>query len=95
LRLQPYRQASIKRSGAEKLQPHFFGPYKVSKKIGVVAYELELPQGRKIHNVFHVLCLKKALGQQVRPIEALPPMDEEGQLVLIPEEVLEVGEKSL
>jgi hypothetical protein len=56
---------------------------------------MELPQGSKIHNVFHVSCLKKALGQHVRPIEALPPMDEEGQLVLIPEEVLEVREKRL
>jgi hypothetical protein len=95
LRLQPYRQASIKRSRVEKPQPHFFVPYRVSKKIGVVAYELDLPQGRKIHNVFHVLCLKKALGQHVRPIKALTPMDEEGQLVLIPEEVLEVREKRL
>ena len=83
-------QASIKRSGAEKLQPRFFGPYRVNRRIGTVSYELELPQGRKIRNVFHVSCLKKALGQHVKPIEALPPMDEEGQLVLIPEEVLEV-----
>jgi hypothetical protein len=88
-------QASIKRSGAKKLQPCLFGPYRVSKRIGAVAYELELPQGSKIHNVFHVSCLKKSLGQHVRPIEALPPMDEEGQLVLIPEEVLEVREKRL
>ena len=95
LRLQPYRHASIKRSRVEKLQPCFFGPYRVNKRIGAVAYEMELPQGRKIHNVFHVSCLKKALGQHVRPIEALPPMDEEGQLVLIPEEVLEVREKRL
>jgi hypothetical protein len=95
LRLQPYRQASIKKSRAEKLQPRFFGPYRVNRRIGAVAYELELPQGSKIHNVFHVSCLKKTLDEHVRPIEALPPMDEEGQLVLIPEEVLEVREKRL
>jgi hypothetical protein len=95
LRLQPYRQASIKRSGAEKLQPCFFGPYRISRRIGAMAYELELPPGSRIHNVFHVSCLKKAIGQHINPIEILPPMDEEGQLVLIPEEILEVREKKL
>jgi hypothetical protein len=95
LRFQPYRQASIKRSGVEKLQPRFFGPYRVNKRIGAVDYELELPQGSKIHNVFHVSCLKKALSQHVKPIEALSPMDEEGHLVLIPEEVLDVKETRL
>jgi hypothetical protein len=95
LRLQPYRQASIKRSGAKKLQPRFFGPYRVSRKIRGVAYELELPQGSRIHNIFHVSCLKKAIGQHITPIEVLSPMDEEGQLVLIPEEILEVRQKRL
>jgi hypothetical protein len=95
LRLQPYRQASIKRSRADQLQPRFFGPYRVNRKIGVVAYELELPQGSKIHNIFHVSYLKKSLGQHIRSIKVLPPMDEEGHLVLIPEEILEVREKRL
>jgi hypothetical protein len=79
----------------EKLKPHFYGPYRVSRRIGEVAYEIELPSGRKIHNVFHVSCLKKALGQQVTVTEELPPLDEEGQLILIPEDVLEVREKRL
>jgi hypothetical protein len=95
LRLQPYRHASIKRSGAENLQPRFFGPYRVNRKVGVVAYELDLPQGSKIHNVFHVSCLKRAIGKHIIPIEELPPLDEEGQLILILEEVLEVREKRL
>jgi hypothetical protein len=39
--------------------------------------------------------LQRAQNQQKVQEEALPPMDEEGQLVLIPEEVLEVREKRL
>ena len=62
LRLQPYRQSMLKQKGAEKLKPHFYGPYRVIRRVGQVAYELELPQGSKIHNIFHVSCLKKALG---------------------------------
>ena len=65
LRLQPYRQSSLKRSGAEKLKPKFYGPYRVIKRIGKVAYELELLEASKIHNIFHIFCLKKAVGQHV------------------------------
>jgi hypothetical protein len=73
----------LKRSGAEKLKPRFYGPYRVIRRVGEVAYELELPEGSKIHNVFHVSCLKKAVGQQVSISEELPPLDEEGQLELV------------
>ena len=65
------------------------------RKVGVVAYDLELPSERKIHNVFHVSYFKRALGQHITPIEELPPLDEEGQLIWIPETVLEVREKRL
>ena len=62
LRLHPYKQTSLKNNGPEKIKPRYYGPYKVIQKIGEVAYELELPEGSKIHNVFHVSCLKKAIG---------------------------------
>lgn len=95
LRLQPYRQSTLKRKGVEKLKPRFYGPYRVIRRVGQVAYELELPQGSKIHNIFHVSCLKKALGSQVTATEELPPTDDEGHLVLQPEAIIDVREKQL
>jgi hypothetical protein len=95
LRLQPYRQSSLKKSGAEKLKPRFYGPYRVIRRVGEVAYELELPKGSRIHNVFPVSCLKKVVGQFIGTSEELPTLDEEGQLELVPEEILEFREKRL
>jgi hypothetical protein len=63
LRLQPYRKSSLKESRAEKLKPRFYGPYRIMRRVGEVTYDLELPEGRKIHNVFHMSCLKKVVGQ--------------------------------
>ena len=95
LRLQPYRQSSLKQKGAEKLKPRYYGPYRITRKVGQVAYELELPEGSKIHNVFHVSCLKRVIGQQVVASQELPPLDDEGRLATSPEEILQVRERKL
>ena len=92
LRLQPYRQSLLKKKGAKKLKPHF---YRIIRKVGEVAYELELPQESKIHNVFHVSNLKKILGQHIAPSTELPPLDDEGLLILIPERIIQNRERKL
>ena len=93
--LEPYRQSNLKKSGAEKLKPWYYGPFRVIRRVGEVAYELELPVDNKVHNIFHVSCLKKALGHHVAPSIVLPPLDEEGKLILILEAILDFREKRL
>ena len=95
LRLQPYRQSSLKGIGKEKLKPRFYGPYRVIHCIGEVAYELELLEDSCIHNIFHVSCLKKAIGQNVTVTTDLLPLNEERKLILELAEILKVCEKAL
>jgi hypothetical protein len=89
LRLQPYRQSYLKKSGDKKLKPIFYGPYRIMRRVGEVSYEINIPEGRKIHNVFHISCLKKEAGQFISTLEEIFPLDDEGQLDLFMEEVLE------
>ena len=68
-------------------------PYKIVRKVGEVAYELDFPEYIKVHNVFHVSCLKKAIRQQVTVLAELPPLDYEGKLILVPNKILQTREK--
>lgn len=65
------------------------------RRVGEVAYEIELSHGSILHNTFHVSCLKKVVGQNVTPFIEFPPLDDEGQLVLEPETVLDTRERKL
>ncbi|KAJ8640178.1 hypothetical protein MRB53_016872 [Persea americana] len=90
LRLQPYRQASLSLRRNIKLSPRFYGPYKIVRRIGTVAYEMELPPETKIHPVFHVSLLKRRVGQQIQVQTALPNVrEEDGMVVPLPQTVLE------
>jgi hypothetical protein len=57
----------------DKLFPRFIGPFIVFRRVGEMAYQLELPDNLSdVHNVFHVSQLKKCL----RVPEKQLPMEE-------------------
>jgi len=65
LKLQPYVQSSLAARSHQKLAFRFFGPFKVQKRVGRVAYRQELPASSSVHSVFHVSQLKRSPGNNV------------------------------
>ena len=78
MRLQPYKQLSLKQGRNNKLDPRFYGPDQINRNISHVEYGLELLDTSHIHNISHVSCLKRVLGQHQRTQTMLPLLDEEG-----------------
>jgi hypothetical protein len=62
-----------------KLSPRFIGPFLILKRVGEVAYQLELPDHlADVHDVFHVSQLKKCLRvpEEQLPMEDLSVQDD-------------------
>jgi hypothetical protein len=89
LRLQPYRQSTVAHRRSLKLSPRFYGPVRVIRRVGQVAYELDLPPEARIHPVFHVSQLKPKLGSSSTALPKLPPVDSNGVLRPEPTEILD------
>ena len=82
------RNLRLQGVGPRKLYPRFIGPFSVVRCINPVAYQLALPAGWRIHNVFHVSLLReyKLPG---RPAQVpLPSLDDTGKPVYCPEHLI-------
>lgn len=90
MKLQPYRQKSLAHRPFEKLAARFYGPFTIIQKIGEVAYKLELPTHSKIHPVFHVSQLQKAVGNAQVSATIPEQITADLEWVAEPEEVPEV-----
>lgn len=72
IKLQPYVQSSVAPRAHHKLAFKYFGPYTISRVINPTAYEVQLPADSRIHPVFHVSQLRKALLPGTTPATTLP-----------------------
>ena len=68
LRLQPYKQTSLKDKGNQTLTPKISSPYIVLQKIGYVAYKLE----------FHPSHIQPVIGTNISAKIVLPEWANEG-----------------
>jgi hypothetical protein len=87
LRLSHRPVASVRPAGAAKLSAKYFGPYQILDKIGSVSYRLQLLAHAKIHNIFHVVFLKKFEGTPLALTPPLPPIVH-GCAVSVPDRVV-------
>lgn len=77
LKLKQHRQHSVVARISPKLSARYYGPFEVVERIGEVAYRLKLPLESKIHPVFHVSLLKKAIGNYKAESELLMGLEDD------------------
>ena len=96
LRISPWK--GVLRFGKKgKLSPRYIGPYEILDKVGPVAYRLALPpELDRIHDVFHVSCLRKYVPDESHVLNYVPAeLGEDLTFEERPVEILDRKEKTL
>ncbi|GJS88502.1 putative reverse transcriptase domain-containing protein [Tanacetum coccineum] len=91
------RKGVIRFGKQGKLNPWYIGPFKILKRVGPVAYTLELPEElSNVHSTFHVSSLKKYLSEEsiVIPMKELR-LDDKLNFVEEPVEIMDREVKQL
>ncbi|GJZ77043.1 putative reverse transcriptase domain-containing protein [Tanacetum coccineum] len=91
------RKGVIRFGKQGKLNPWYIGPIKILKRVGPVAYTLELPEElSSVHNTFHISNLKKCLSDEslMIPIKELR-LDDKLNFVEEPVEIMDREVKKL
>jgi hypothetical protein len=81
-KLHQHRQQSVIARVCPKLAACYCGPFEILERVGVMAYHLKLPATAKIHPVFHVSLLKKAIRNYHAQPELPPGLEVEGTKLL-------------
>ncbi|GKD81125.1 hypothetical protein Tco_1347964, partial [Tanacetum coccineum] len=96
LKVSPWKGVvSFRKKG--KLAPRFVGPYEIIKKVGPVAYRLDLPEELDgVHDTFYVSNLNKCLADPILqvPLDEIQ-VDAKFNFVEEPVEILEKDFKKL
>ncbi|MCO5556350.1 hypothetical protein L7F22_009898 [Adiantum nelumboides] len=79
-----------------KLAKRYYGPFQILSRINEMAYKLKLPANWHIHRAFHVSLLKPFKGDPpTEPVQEEPPLFDDKEEVLQPEEILRHEENTL